>query len=305
MKIVVSGASGLVGKPLLGVLRGEGHEVTALTRGSSSSANSLAGVRTINWNPDSGQLDGTALEGLDAVVHLAGENIAVGRWTAAKKARIRDSRVNGTQVLARTLASLQHKPSTLVCASAIGFYGNRGDEVLREDAVAGTGFLADVCRDWEMAAAPAVDAGIRVVWLRIGVILAREGGALAKMLLPFRMGVGGILGSGKQFMSWISVTDVVGIISFVLNHSEARGPHNTTAPQPVTNYEFTKTLGKVLGRPTIFPMPAFAVNLVFGEMGQELLLSSTRVVPSGLEAAGYSFQHPTLEIALKQLLTAK
>jgi uncharacterized protein (TIGR01777 family) len=247
-------------------------------------------------------VDTAGLEGLDAAVHLAGENLATGRWTAEKKARIRESRVNGTRFLCEALVRLAQPPKALMCASAIGYYGDRGEAILREDSPAGSGFLAEVCRAWEGAAAAAVQQGIRVVHLRIGVVLSPAGGALAKMLTPFKMGLGGKIGSGQQYMSWIALDDLLGIIHHALTSDTLQGPVNAVAPQPVTNVEFTTTLGRVLARPTLLPMPAFAARLAFGEMAQELLLASTRVVPASLLASGYGFRYPELEGALRHLL---
>jgi uncharacterized protein (TIGR01777 family) len=242
------------------------------------------------------------LEGLDAVVHLAGENIAARRWNAAQKARIRDSRVQSTKLLCETLAWLKYPPRVLVSASAIGFYGNRGDEELSEASPAGTGFLAEVCREWEAATEFAVGAGIRVVHLRFGVILSPRGGALATMLPPFRFGMGGRLGNGRQWMSWISLDDAVGSIYHALGSDRMRGPANAVSPNPVSNLEFTKTLGKVLGRPTIFPLPGFMARLAFGEMADALLLASTKVLPRALLDSDYSFLHPNLDGALRHVL---
>jgi uncharacterized protein (TIGR01777 family) len=235
-------------------------------------------------------------------VHLAGENIAKGRWNARKKARIRDSRVNGTRLLSEALTRLSKPPAVMVCASAIGYYGDRGDEVLREESASGSGFLAEVCRQWEAAAEPARKRGIRVVHLRIGVVLSPEGGALAQMLFPFRMGLGGKLGSGRQYFSWIAIDDLVTVIAHALTNDTLQGPVNAVAPHPVTNLEFTRTLGRVLARPTLFPMPALAARLAFGEMADELLLSSARVEPTRLLATAYQFRHPQLEGALRHLL---
>lgn len=296
MKILVTGATGLVGTALSAFLTTGGHEVVRLTRSTPRDAND------VSWNPESGTIDRARLEGLDAVVHLAGENIAGARWTTAVKQRIRDSRVKGTRLLCEALAQLVRPPKTLICASATGFYGNRGDEELSEGSTAGTGYLADVCREWEEACSPARGAGIRVVNLRIGVVLSAKGGALQKMLFPFRMGGGGVIGSGKQYWSWVAIDDVVGAIHHCLNHQEISGPVNATAPQPSTNLEFTKTLGKVLHRPTIIPMPGFAARIALGEMATDLLLSSTRVVPQALERSGYQFRCPSLEGALRHEL---
>lgn len=297
MRILVSGSTGLVGSALVPLLTSGGHEVVRLVRGAPQ-----PGARDIHWDPDAGKLDEAALEGIDAVVHLAGESIASGRWTAAKKTRIRDSRVRGTRLLSEALARRQQPPRVLVSASAIGYYGDRGEELLTEDSPVGTGFLAEVCRDWEQATEPAAAKGIRVVNLRFGVILTPAGGALAKMLFPFRMGVGGKIGSGRQYTSWIALDDAIGAVQHALVNEAVRGPVNGVAPRPVTNLEFTKTLGRVLGRPTIFPMPAFAARLAFGEMAQELLLAGARVEPARLGQTGYRFRYPDLEGALRHLL---
>jgi uncharacterized protein (TIGR01777 family) len=242
------------------------------------------------------------LDGFDAVVHLAGENIAAGRWTESVKERIRKSRVDGTQLLSRALARLKQPPRAVVQASAVGFYGNRGDESLTESSPRGQGFLPAVCVAWEAAAEPAEKQGIRVVFLRFGVILSRKGGALKKMLLPFRLGVGGVIGDGSQYMSWITLDDAVAAIQHALSTEGLRGPVNVVSPQPVTNRGFTRTLGRALGRPTVFPMPAFAARLAFGEMADALLLSSQRVLPDRLLGSGYSFRHPDLEPALRHVL---
>lgn len=295
MQVLISGASGMVGKILQSVLVQEDRQVRRLTRHKEEGDD-------IPWDPAAGKLDASALEGVDAVVHLAGENISSHRWTAAQKARIRDSRVRGTQLVSEAIARLERKPQVLVCASAIGYYGDRGDEILDETSPPGSGFLPDVCRAWEAATAPAAQAGIRVVNLRFGVILSPTGGALAKMLPPFRIGAGGRLGSGRQYMSWITLDDVVDVISYVLTTEKVAGPVNVVSPTPVTNAEFTQTLGRVLGRPTIFPVPAFAARLAFGEMADALLLASTRVMPRALEAAGYEFHFAGLEHALRHLL---
>jgi len=297
MKILISGAGGLVGSALVPFLTSGGHDVVRLTR-----RDPRPGEAAVRWDPESSGLDTACIEGVDAVVHLAGENIAGGRWTPARKARIRDSRVNGTRLLAEALAGMNRPPKVLVCASAIGYYGDRGEERLTEQSGPGTGFLPDVCREWEAAAAPAAAKGIRVVHPRFGIILSPAGGALAKMLTPFRLGVGGRIGTGGQYMSWISIDDVVGVIHHALTDERLSGPVNTVSPGPVTNLEFTKTLGRVLSRPTVFPMPAFAARMAFGEMADELLLSSARVLPDRLGATGYRFRAPALEDALRHLL---
>lgn len=297
MKVLVTGTSGLIGSALVPSLTTEGHTVTALVRHSIAPAR-----KELYWNPAENLIDETHLEGFDAVVHLAGENIAARRWSDAQKKRIRDSRVNGTRLLAETLAKLLHPPRVLVCASAIGFYGDRGDEIMTEESAPGAGFLSDTCREWEAASDAAGQKGIRVVRLRFGVVLSPKGGALAKMLLPFKMGVGGKIGSGRQYMSWIALDDAVSAIHHAIANKSLTGPVNVTAPQAVTNAMFTMTLGKVLSRPTIFPLPAFAARMAFGEMADELLLASTRVQPRKLSASGYSFRYPTLEGALRHLL---
>ncbi|MBS0266200.1 MAG: TIGR01777 family oxidoreductase [Planctomycetes bacterium] len=299
MKILVSGSTGLVGTALVSALTGAGHEVVRLVRSQSRNSSK----ELVGWDPAANYIDAAGLENLDAVIHLAGEPIAAGRWDAARKARIRESRVRGTRLLCDALAHVAHPPATLICASAIGFYGNRGDEVLTETSSSGNDFLADVCREWEAACQPAQAKGIRVANLRFGVILSAAGGALAKMLTPFKMGVGGVLGSGRQYMSCISLDDCVGAILHVLTHNDLSGPINVVGPEAVTNALFTKTLGQVLGRPTVFPMPAFAARLAFGEMADALLLSSTRVQPQKLTASGFQFRHPTLESALRGVLS--
>src|SRR5712691_488002 len=295
MRIVIAGASGLVGSALVPLLKSEGAQVTRLVRSAAESGE-------IEWHPDRGSIDAPALEGFDAVINLAGDGIADGRWTEEKKRRILDSRVNGTRLLSETMANLSRKPVTFINASAIGFYGSRGDELVDEDSGPGEGFLASVCRQWESATAPAEQAGIRVVKLRLGVILAKDGGILGSMLRPFKLGLGGKVGSGEQIISWVAMDDVVAAISFILQNESLRGPINVVAPQPVTNGEFTKTLGSVLSRPTFMTMPAFAARLAFGEMADEMMLSSTRVAPKVLEEAGFKFQYPELEGAVRAML---
>jgi len=292
MRVLVSGSSGLVGSALIPALANAGHtEVRLVRRGPAANE--------IRWDP--GGVESGTLEGFDAVVHLAGESIA-GPWTAAKKGRIRDSRVQGTSTLAAALARTGRPPKVMVCPSAIGIYGNRGDEVLREESAPGSDFLAEVGKQWEAATEPAAKAGIRVVSLRIGVVLSPRGGALARMLPPFRMGAGGRIGRGRQWMSWITLDDIVGVIQHVLATDSLRGPVNAVAPNPVTNAEFTRALGEVLRRPTIFPLPAFIVRLMFGEMGEALLLGSQRVDCGKLLGSGYRFRHPELKPALEQML---
>lgn len=296
MKVLVSGASGMLGNAVCSLLSTGGHDVVRLVRREAR------GAGEVQWDPAAGRLDAQALQGVDAVVHLAGENIAARRWSDEQKARILDSRVQGTTLIAQALASLDVKPSVFVCASAVGYYGSRGDEQLDETSAAGSGFLADVCKAWETACQPARDAGIRTVNLRFGAILSPQGGALAKMLLPFKLGAGGRLGSGEQFMSWIAIDDAAGAVLHALTHDELSGPVNAVAPQPVTNVAYTKALGRVLGRPTIFPMPGFAARLAFGELADELLLASQRAVPDKLLASGFTFDEPEVEGALRSLL---
>jgi uncharacterized protein (TIGR01777 family) len=297
--VAVSGSTGLVGSALVASLAADGYQIKRLVRHQPTSSSG-----DVLWDPASGRVDGDALAGVDVVVHLAGENIAAGRWTKKQKERIRASRVEGTRLLCEALAWLDNKPRAVICASAIGYYGNRGGELLDEQSSPGKGFLSEVCQAWEAASEPARDAGIRTVNLRIGVVLSPDGGALRKMLTPFKMGVGGVIGSGHQMMSWIALDDVIGALRHVLANNALSGPVNAVAPRAVTNREFTKTLGRVLHRPTIFPMPAFAARLAFGEMGDELLLSSTRVRPSRLNETGYMFQYSELEAALRHLLNA-
>jgi uncharacterized protein len=290
MKILVSGSHGLVGKALVRSLTDDGHEVVKLVRGGHG-----FGAAEVEWRPDQGFIDAQHLEGIDVVVHLAGESIASGRWSTEKKKAIRESRVKGTALLSDALANLSRPPAVFLSASAIGYYGNRGDELLTEKSAPGEDFLSSVCRDWEAATRAAAEKGIRTVWTRFGIILDAKEGALGKMLPPFRMGVGGRVGDGKQWMSWIALDDVVNGLKFVMEDESIHGPVNFVAPNPVTNAEFTKTLGRVLGRPTIFPIPAFGARLAFGEMADALLLASQRVEPSVLEEKGFLFRWPTLE----------
>ncbi|MGH9933063.1 MAG: TIGR01777 family oxidoreductase [Pyrinomonadaceae bacterium] len=296
MKILIGGSHGLVGTALIKTLEAEGHEISRLVRHYPNSSSE------IEWSPDRYSIALARIEGFDAVVNLAGESIAEGRWTEEKKRRIRESRVKGTKLLGDALANLTNRPKTFICASAIGYYGNRGDELLTEASAPGKDFLADVCVEWEKATALATEKGIRVVNARFGVILDQHGGALAKMLPPFRMGVGGRIGDGKQWMSWIALDDIVGALNFALTNDSLRGSVNFVAPNPVTNAEFTKTLGKALSRPTLFPIPAFGVRLMFGEMGEALLLGGQRVAPERLKEFHYNFQYPELLAALRHLL---
>jgi hypothetical protein len=293
-RVLVSGSSGLIGSALIPSLRSRGFHVVRLVRGGSASGDQIA------WDP-SQPLSPEVVSGFQAIVHLSGETVA-NRWTDSKKAEIRSSRVDSTRNLAQALARTEKRPQVFVSASAIGIYGNRGDEVLREESSPGDDFLADVCREWEAAAEPAADAGVRCVQIRTGVVLSSVGGALQKMLPPFRMGVGGNLGSGRQWMSWIHIQDMVGAINHILKTDLLAGPVNLVAPNPVTNAEFTKTLGAVLSRPTIFPVPAFVIKLAFGQMAEEVLLTSQRVEPAKLVSGGYPFQYSDLRKALESVI---
>lgn len=296
LRIAVTGASGFLGSALVATLEREGHQVLRLVRRPPRAGE-------IQWDPLAGTIDRAALDGVDAVAHLAGESIASGRWTAARRQSIRDSRILGTQLLASTLATLPRRPATFVSASAVGVYGNQGDEVLEESHAPGTGFLAEVGRAWERATDAAASAGIRVVLPRLGIILAPHGGALAKMLPPFRLGLGGPLGSGRQWMSWLTLDDAVGIFVAALTRPELSGPINAVAPNPVRNSEFTRALATAVHRPAFFPVPAPVLSALFGEMARETLLVSQRVVPARLEAAGFRFRDPELLPALQRLLT--
>ena len=295
MKVLIAGASGLVGSALIPAVEAEGGEVTRLVRTS-------AGAGEIEWHPNNDQIDAAKLEGFDAIINLAGENIAGGRWTDDQKRKIHDSRVNGTHLLSEAIAGLKQPPKVFLCASATGIYGDRDDETLDEQSDSGGGFLAGVCREWEQATEPASAAGVRTVNLRFGPILAREGGMLAKLLTPFKMGMGGKVGSGKQYIAWVAIDDAVGAIKLALKDESIRGPLNIVSPHPVTNEEFTKTLGHVLSRPTALSVPAFAARLAFGEMADEMLLTSQRVIPKRLNDAGYEFEYPELEGAFRKYL---
>jgi hypothetical protein len=297
MTIAVSGASGLVGTALIPLLTTGGHKVRRLVR---SEPNRMDGE--IGWDPAAGRLEPSDLEGIDAVIHLGGESIASGRWTEKKQKRIRDSRVESTRLLSETLARMERPPKTLLCASAVGYYGDRGDETLNEEAAPGRGFLADVCQEWEQAAQPAREAGIRVANLRFGVVLSPGGGALRQMLPLFRRGLGGRLGSGDQYLSWIGIDDAIGAVFHTLAKVDLSGPINVTAPEPVTNRQFTAVLSKVLRRPAVLPAPSAALRLVMGAMADELLLASARVVPERLLNSGYEFRNKDLESVLRHLL---
>jgi len=298
-RVLVSGASGLVGSVLVPSLKIAGAHVVRLARSGTAQAEAPNEER-IMWNP-SQPISPEAVSGFDAVIHLAGESI-VGRWTDEKKARIRESRIPATTYLAQALAQAKDKPEVFLSASAIGYYGNRGDDLLTEESAPGAGFTADLTRDWESATAEAAKTGIRTVQMRIGVILAGDGGALPKMLPAFKMGAGGRLGSGRQWMSWVDVHDVVGAIHHLLRTDLLQGPVNLVAPKAVTNSEFTKTLAGVLSRPAIFPMPAFVARIAFGQMADELLLASQRVEPKKLIASGYPFRFRDLRSSLQEIL---
>lgn len=296
MRVAITGSSGLVGSALVPFLTAGGHEVVRLVRRAPRREDE------VRWDPEARTIDAAALEGLDAVVNLSGANIADRRWSTARKALLRSSRLVSTRLLAETLAGLKRKPKVLVSFSAVGCYGNRGDAWLTEKDAPADDFLGRLSVEWEKAAEPAVTAGIRVVHPRVGIVLGPAGGALGKMLLPFKAGVGGVLGAGTQYMSWIAIDDLLGVLHHLLDRPKLEGAVNAVAPEPVTNALFTKTLGRVLGRPTLVPAPAFALRLAFGEMADAALLASTRVRPARLEASGYRFRFPDLEGALRHLL---
>ena len=296
MRILITGSHGLVGKALISELNKDKHEIVSLVRHAS------AGASEIEWHPNQGSIASERVSGFDVVVHLAGESIASGRWTDEKKRKIRESRVMGTTLLSQSLARSTKPPAVFISASAIGYYGNRADELLDEKSAPGNDFLAEVCVAWERATGEAEARGIRTIHARFGIILDQEGGALAKMLTPFRMGVGGRIGDGKQWMSWIALVDVIQGLKFVIEHSSITGPVNFVAPNPVTNSEFTKSLGDALSRPTLFPMPSFAARLAFGEMADALLLSSAKVEPKRLQDSGYRFEFENLQPALAAIL---
>jgi uncharacterized protein (TIGR01777 family) len=296
LTVAISGASGLVGSALASFLVAGRHGVRRVVRGPATRAGD------VSWDPAAGRIDAGGLDGVDAVVHLAGENIASGLWTKRKKERIRASRVRGTALIARTLAAAPGSARVLVNASAIGFYGDRGDALLDEACAPGEGFLAETSRAWEAATEPAREAGVRVVRLRIGIVLDGAGGVLPRMALPFRLGLGGRLGSGRQFTSWIALRDLVGVIDHALHDAALEGPVNAVSPNPVRNVELTRALGRVLRRPTLVPVPAPVIRGLLGEMGHELLLASTRVVPRRLARAGFRFHLAELEPALRSIL---
>ena len=293
MKILITGATGLIGKALQKALRAKGHELLLASRKEPKDSS------YVQWDIEKGFTEPERLEGIDGVIHLAGESISALRWTDEKKKAIRESRVLGTRNIVDTISDLKQRPRVLIAASAIGFYGDRGDEELTETSKPGKNFLADVCREWEAEARRAEDSGVRTVLLRTGIVLSRDGGALGTMLTPFKLGLGGVIGDGKQWMSWISLPDHIDAILFALENENVRGALNSVSPNPVTNQEFTTVMGEVLYRPTFIPVPEFAVNLMFGEMGEALLLDSTRVIPKRLEDAGFKFKFPDLKKALE------
>ncbi|MBI4658517.1 MAG: TIGR01777 family protein [Verrucomicrobia bacterium] len=297
MKIVISGSTGLIGSALVAHFRKTGHEVVRLVRTNSGSE-----TDALRWDPVSGVLESSRMEEADAVIHLAGRNLTVGRWTKTIKAQIRHSRVHSTQFLSETLGRLRRPPKVLASASGIGIYGHRNAEILTEESASGTGFLAEVCQQWESATAPASEAGIRVAHLRFGVVLSSQGGALAKMLLPFKLGLGGTIGTGGQYWSWVSINDTIRAIQHVLLTEKVSGAVNVVSPEAVTNHQFTRTLGFVLRRPTLLSMPAAVARIAFGEMAEAALLASTRVVPKKLLSTGFVFEHTDLAEALRALL---
>ena len=309
MIVAMSGAGGLIGSQLRACFEGRGDRCLRLVRSGSPGAevSSARGDRSdpgISWDPESGRIDGARLEGVDAVVHLSGSTIARWPWTAAHKERVLSSRQRGTALLAKTLATLSRPPRALVSASAIGYYGNRGDERLREDSAPGSGFLAEVCRAWESATEPAAAAGVRVVRIRIGLVLSGRGGFLAAMRTPFSFGLGGVVGSGRQWMSWIAIDDLARAFLHALDNDSLSGPVNAVAPNPVINAEFTKALGRVLKRPTVFPLPAFAARALLGrEMADDLLLASARVEPARLLETRFEFMHRDLDSGLRAALS--
>jgi uncharacterized protein (TIGR01777 family) len=301
MKIVISGSTGMVGTALVESLRAEGHAIGRLARpGTQIPAGGGASETWIRWNPSAGEIDAAAAENADAVVHLAGASIGDGRWTESRKAILRSSRVDATRNLVRALGRLKSPPKIFISASAIGYYGDRGEEELIEESAPGNDFLAKLCCDWEAESGRAEEFAARTVITRFGIILSKRGGALPRMLLPFRMGVGGRLGTGKQWMSWITLADTVGIIRATLDDARVRGPVNVVTPNPVRNSEFTAALARVLRRPAIFPAPGFALRLVLGDMAQALLLSGQRVLPEKLRSLGYGFKSTDLSGALRE-----
>jgi uncharacterized protein len=298
MKVLITGASGLIGQALQRSLAAKGHQLLLASRKEPTDTDH------IKWTIEEGFSDAEKLEGVDVVVHLAGENVSGGfRWTDEKKKAIRDSRILGTRSVVDAISNMKVKPKVFIASSAIGFYGERGDEAVTESSAAGDNFLATVCKDWESESRRAEDAGIRTVLLRTGIVLSKDGGALATMLTPFKLGVGGVVGSGKQWMSWISLEDQIRIIEFAIENESIRGAINAVAPNPVTNEAFTKTLGEVLYRPTFLPLPEFAISMIFGEMGDALLLASTKVLPKRVLDAGFEFKHTELKPAIEHAVS--
>ena len=295
--VAITGSTGLVGRALTDSFRQDNWNIIEMVRRQPTSFQTQ-----VRWDTDHGIVNPPRLNGTDVFVHLAGENIAGGRWNERRKARIRASRVLGTRSISESLASLDRPPKTFICASAVGFYGDRRDEILKEDSQPGRGFLADVCQEWENACQPAVAAGIRVVNLRIGMVVSRHGGALDAMLLPFKLGLGGKVGSGNQYWSWVALDDLVGIIRHAIKTESLSGPVNAVAPCPVTNRDFTRALGAALDRPTVMPMPAFAARLAIGEMAPALLIASQRVIPERLNETGYPFQFSSIDACLQHEL---
>lgn len=297
MKILIGGASGLVGTALAPKLEADGHEVIRLVRGKN-----LPNAGQIQWSPESNQLDAQLLEGCEAVIHLGGEGVASGRWTSVRKKLLRDSRIKSTRLLAESVARMNTKPRVFLCASAVGIYGDRGDELLKEDSSCGSDFLATLAQDWEAGCLPAAATGMRVIHLRFGVILSPRGGALRKMLPIFRLGLGGVMGNGMQYMSWVSIDDVVHVIQWLLLHDEIHGPVNVVSPKPVMNRDFAKALGETLRRPTMLPVPGWVLRLLFGEMAVSTILAGQRATPAKLIANGYAFHHSELNVSLRTLL---
>lgn len=295
MKVLITGSSGLIGTALIKKLTQSGHEVAGLLRTRHD-------VNHPFWDIEKGVVDLGSFGAPDVVVNFAGENLIDSRWSKAKKDRILNSRIKATRLLVDYLLKAEHKPALLISGSALGFYGNRGDEILDENSPPGTNFSAQLCQQWEAAAEPAKQAGIRVVYSRTGIVLSPAGGALKKMLLPFKLGLGGVLGNGRQYVSWVCIDDMVAMLEFIMSHDAISGPVNMVSPEAVTNYQLTKALGKTLHRPTIFPMPGFVAGILFGEMADELLLSSARLKPAKMLAAGYQFQYAELSAALEHVL---
>jgi len=296
MHLFITGASGLIGKKLCIAADAAGHTVTKLVRSAPQSDDER------QWDPQASESPKNLLDGCEGLIHLAGENIGEGRWTEAKKERIVNSRIHSTNLLATHIAAMSRAPKVFIVANAIGFYGDRGDEVLTEESEGSTGFLPDLCRDWEQATQPAKESGIRTISTRVGVVLSPDGGALSKMYLPFKLGLGGRMGSGQQYWSWITLHDIVRVLMFIIENDSVSGPVNVVTPNPVTNAQFTRAMGTVLNRPTIFPMPAFMARLIIGEAADPLILCSARVLPSVLEGHGFQFDHPELEFALRSVL---